>query len=201
VASSVRAVLDAQPDLVVAVGGGSAAGEWDETAGGTLRPYGVDLAAGGRQTALPLSLTIAAWLLDEAGWRGPRRYAALPDDDAAAHAEVGRRLAQAAPRVAILAMGDGSAKRSTDAPGYLHERAGSFDAAAIGALAAAEPAALLGLSRSLAAELWVAGLPAWQALAGALTPGAAVEAAIRYDDAPRGVGYFVVDWSVGAPPD
>jgi hypothetical protein len=199
--ASVRALLDTGPDVVVAVGSASAADEWDEAAGGTMARFGVDVrAGGGAEPVLPLPLTIAARVLDDAGWNGPRRYAALADDAAAdSHAEVGRRLAASAERVAMLAMGDGSAKRTTEAPGYLDERAEAFDANTVAALGAGDPTTLLGTARQLADELWAQGLPAWQALAGALGADAAVDALVRYDAAPRGVGYFVVDWIVRTP--
>ena len=113
VADSVQSLLGSEPDLVVAVGcgigGAPHVGEWDEQAGGTMAAYGVDTTAGGPTTVLPLSLTIAARVLDDADWRGPRRYVALTDgDDADRHAEAGARIAASADRVAVLAMGDGS---------------------------------------------------------------------------------------------
>jgi hypothetical protein len=201
VAESARRLVGCNPDVVAVVGPAAARGEWDQEAGGTMRPYGVDVRAGGPEAVLPLSLTMAARVLDDAGWHGPRRYAALSSADAADDAAVGRRLSGSADRVAILAMGDGSAKRTPEAPGYFDERAAAFDATAVTALARGDAATLLGMSRTLAAELWVAGLPAWQALAGALEPGAVVDAATRYDAAPRGVGYFVVDWALQPPVD
>ncbi len=48
-------------------------------------------------------------------------------EPAAACLALGRRLAVSASRVALLAMGDGSARRSASAPGYLDERAAPFD--------------------------------------------------------------------------
>jgi hypothetical protein len=166
-----------------------------------MAPYGVDSASGGPTLALPLSLTIAARLLDDGGWGGRRRYVALAADDGAdSHAASGAQIAGSADRVAILAMGDGSAKRTTEAPGYFDERSGAFDAAVVAALAGGDAATLLAISHEVAADLWVAGLPAWQALAGALDPEAVVEAQVAYDDAPRGVGYLVVDWRVSRSP-
>ncbi|HSS67251.1 MAG TPA: hypothetical protein VLK34_01785 [Nocardioidaceae bacterium] len=200
VADSVQILLGTEPDLVVSIGSASPAGDWDEQAGGTMAAYGVDTTAGGPTIALPLSLTIAARLLDDAGWPGPRRYVALTNDrDAGRHADAGARIAASAARVAVLAMGDGSARRTTEAPGYFDERSTPFDAAVVAALATADARALLAMSPAEADDLWVAGLPAWQALAGALEPETTVDAAVRYDAAPRGVGYFVVDWTVGSP--
>src|SRR3954462_3212176 len=139
VAASVEATLGSSPDLVVAVGSAAQAGEWDETAGGSMAPYGVDVRAGGPETALPLSLAVAARVLDAAGWSGPRRYAALAADAGAeGHAAAGERLAASAERVAMLVMGDGSAKRTSEAPGYLDDRAADFDTSVVGALTTAD---------------------------------------------------------------
>ena len=86
----------------------------DETAGGTFADFGVDLHVGGHTDELPLSLTVGAWLLARAGWVGPRTYSTgTPDIEG---------------RVALLVMADGSAKRTTEAPGYFDERAIAYDA-------------------------------------------------------------------------
>jgi hypothetical protein len=197
VADSARRLVSSTPDLVVAVGSAQTAGEWDDGAGGTMAPYGVDVTAGGASPVLPLSLTVAARVLDDVGWQGRRRYVALAAADGAdSHAAIGARIAESADRVAMIAMGDGSAKRTTGAPGYFDERSGAFDAAAVAALAGGDAPSLLDISPDIAAELWVAGLPAWQALARALGHDAVVAAQVTYDEAPRGVGYFVVDWTI-----
>ncbi len=107
--------------------------------------------------------------------------------------ELGATLAESGDRVALLVMGDGSAKRSTQSPGYLDPRAADFDRAAVQALSRPDPAALLRIEPRLADDLWVAGRPSWQVLAGALTRSiATMRGTLRYDDAPLGVGYFVV---------
>src|SRR5690606_505434 len=97
-------------------------------------------------------------------------------------------------RVALLVLGDGSACRSVRAPGYLDERAAPFDAAVSAALASADTGALLGLDADLARRVRAAGRAAWQVLAGA-AEGAGLSGALRYDDAPYGVGYLVASWS------
>jgi hypothetical protein len=206
--AAVTAMLDAGPDAVVCVGEGRQLHRYDESAGGTLHDYGVDVRAGGASIELPLALTIGAWLLDRAAWRGPRRYVAIPQESTPQEcAEMGEKVAAADMRVGVLAMGDGSAKRSTTAPGYLDERAGSFDAEVARALAEPDPAWLThGLAPLACAELWAAGRPAWQFLAGAATrtpPDAPVAARMLYDAAPFGVGYFVAEWTTAAhrPPD
>lgn len=203
--TAVRAVLDTQPDVVVCVGGGAALRAYDEQAGGTLRDIGVGVRAGGQDSDdLPLSLTLGAWLLDESGWAGPRRYFALPQETTAEECvETGGKLAAAELSVGVLAMGDGSAKRGTSAPGYLDERAGPFDAEVARALGKPDPEWLAdGVPPLACAELWVAGRPAWQFLAGAATQtpqGSTLAARMHYDAAPYGVGYFVASWTVDEP--
>jgi hypothetical protein len=120
--------------------------------------------------ALPLALGIGAMLLDEAGYQGPRTYDGIAEyESAAACLALGAKIAASAPRVALLAMGDGTARRSPSAPGYLDERAAPFDEAVERAVRAADLPALADLDPILAADLLAAGRPAWQSLAGALS--------------------------------
>lgn len=192
---SVDRLIAPGPDVVVVVGSAAEAGRWDMSAGGSMRAYGVDVRAGAGSSGLPLSLTVGAWALDRAGWNGPRDYVAV--DRTLGVGEAGRLGADlvADRRVALLVMGDGTAKRSKRAPGYLDERAAGFDAEVVAAIAHADPAAIGRLDANLADELWVAGLPSWRVLAGAL--GRPSESLVRYDEAPTGVGYFVIDLVVG----
>ena len=67
-------------------------------------------------------------------------------------------------------MGDGSARRSAAAPGYLDDRAEPFDAAVELAFRDGDLSALTALDPDLARDLLASGRPAWQALAGALSP-------------------------------
>lgn len=186
--AAVSALLAAGPDRVVVLGAGGLPGALDERAAGTLASYGADVRAGSDDGAptLPLSLTIGAWLLDAAGWAGPRTYVtASPhlDDD-----EV----------VALLVMSDCSTKRSDKAPGHLDGRAEPFDASVVEALAAGDPAALSVIDPALGAELGSTGVPALHELARLATAetakDATVAAHVRYDGAPLGVGYVVADW-------
>jgi hypothetical protein len=208
-AAVVRRLVDLEPESVVVVGDSPVAIDADESAFGSLAGFGVDLrvgaAADGSPSAgaasarplLPLSLTIGAWLLDQAGWNGPRRYRGLIDtttsEDAAA---LGAALAVGSERVAVLVMGDGSARRSTTAPGYLDERAALFDATVASALATADTAALLSLDAGLATELLAAGRAPWQVLGGLIsadesTSGRSWTGDLLVDVAPYGVGYLV----------
>jgi hypothetical protein len=177
--AAVSTLLAAQPDRVVVIGAGQLGADHDESAGGTFAPYGVDLHVGGPGAELPLSLAVGAWLLDRAGWSGPRTYSTGTPD-------IGGR-------VALLVMADGSAKRSTSAPGFLDERAEAFDASVATALAAGDAEALASLDAELGAELWAAGTPALRIL-GKMTKGADIVANLRVDVAPFGVGYWVADW-------
>ncbi len=172
-------LLELHPERVVVLGGGDLAGDPDESAGGTLAGFGVDVRAGGRTNELPLSLTIGAWLLDRAGWAGRRSYS------------VGKLDTRE--RVALLVMADGSAKRTPAAPGFFDERAEGFDAAVASALATGDAATLADLDLILGAELWAAGTPALKAL-GRTTKGAVITPRLRSHSAPLGVGYFVADW-------
>jgi len=202
--AAVTTMLEAAPDVVVCVGDGPRLYRYDESAGGTMREYGVDVTAGGSTAELPLALTLGAWLLDQVAWRGPRRYCAVPQERTPQECvEMGEKVAGADLRVGVLAMGDGSAKRSTAAPGYLDERADPFDTEVARALAAPDLTWLAqGIPPLVCAELWVAGRPAWQFLAGAATQTAQDErvlARMHYDAAPYGVGYFVADWTTAVP--
>ncbi|MBA2698832.1 MAG: hypothetical protein H0U61_08680 [Nocardioidaceae bacterium] len=198
-AAAVTDLVATRPSRVVVVAGADTAGQWGDEAGGSLAPYGVAAAYGGPVPQLPLSLTLGAFLLDEAGWSGARRYVAVPSDSpVAVCAQTGRDLARTPARTALLVLGDGSAKRSTAAPGYFDARAGDLDHAIGQALASNDADALLGLDPELANQLWVAGRAAWQVLAGASgaaqNEGASVTARMRYDEAPLGVGYLLADW-------
>lgn len=98
----------------------------------------------------------------------------------------------------LLVVGDGSARRSEKAPGYLDERAAGFDAAVADALRSGEPARLAALDDALGRELLAAGVPAWHEAAARLA--GTYRAELRYDDAPFGVGYFVAVWTARAEP-
>jgi hypothetical protein len=209
-AAAVGSLAAAGPDVIVVTGPDEKTAGWDPE--GRLditafAPAGVLGPRAGRPAAgVPLSLGIGARLLDEAGYTGPRALhgiaaLAAPDDCL----RLGDQLARSAPRVALLAMGDGSARRSVSAPGYLDERAAPFDAAVERAVRAADLAALATLDPDLAAELMAVGRPAWQVLAGALGPAGAggdpaaaggltpgrLRTEILYCDAPLGVAYLV----------
>jgi hypothetical protein len=143
---------------------------------------------------LPLSLAIGAQLLDRAGYAGPRVLQSVAESAApGACLDLGRDLAADAPLTALLVMGDGTARRSAAAPGYLDERAEPFDTVVEQAFRDGDVAALAALDPDLARDLLAAGRPAWQVLAGALgaTTPARPRTRILYSDAPFGVAYLV----------
>jgi len=205
--AAVRALVAAEPDLLLLVG--DAPVPLDVTGGaGSLAAYGVPivvrLGAGG--PPLPLSLTVGAWLLGEAGApAGPVRAVGVPRAMTAREAvPLGAARAEAAPRVALMVLGDGSACRTARAPGAFDPRAQAYDDGVARALADADPAALLALDPGLSDALLVAGRASWQVLAGAAGPAPAAAAAGRWAGrvtahaAPYGVGYLVATWDRAA---
>lgn len=192
------ALVQAGPDVIVVVGAGERTRAWDPaTARLDLSRYAPGLGAPPAASAsLPLPLGLGARLLDEAGYHGRRELQEVGADDAvSACAALGASLALTAPRVALLVMADGSARRGVKAPGYLDARSAGFDAEAGRAIRVGDLPALLALDPSLARELMATGRPAWQVLAGAANGGRAASV-IRYDDDPFGVAYLVASLTV-----
>jgi hypothetical protein len=180
---------------VVVLGGGPEWAEYPANTRGSLAGYGVpvEVPLGSDEPGpvrLPLSLTIGAWLLRDAlgPGCGAAGFAVGPQDGM----PLAARAALDAGECALLVMGDGSARRSTSAPGYLDERAGVFDAGVAQALRSGE-GERLHVDIALADELLVAGARAWDAAA-ALTEAVEWDADLLYDAAPYGVGYFVASW-------
>lgn len=181
---------------VIILGAGARNRPYPCGASGSLAAFGVDVAVtlGAAADAnappeLPPSIAVGAWLVGHAldgaaqvtGWQTPDGTPPpMPDEP-----------------VALVVMGDGSARRSTTAPGYLDDRAAGFDAAVAAALAGGDPEHLAALDADLGRELLAAGGPAWHAAA-ALLAGRRYEAHLDYDAAPYGVGYFVARWTARA---
>lgn len=192
-AAAVAFLAASAPDVIVVAGPDEQTASWDP--GGRLDvaayapahagPAGRD---GGVAVALPLSLGIGARLLDEAGYAGPRALQGIGALAEPGHClRVGYQVARSAPRVALLAMGDGSARRSVSAPGHLDERAAPFDARVERAVRDADLTALAAIDPGLATELMAVGRPAWQVLAGALSAGG-IESAVGSGDATAAAG-------------
>jgi len=189
-AEVVGRLLGDDPELVVIVGPAAATGTWDPGSRLDLSAFAPAIPGAGTGAA-PLALGLGAMLLDQAGYGGPRRLQAIGQDEpASACAKLGAELAGSGARTALLVMGDGSARRTSKAPGYLDPRAAGFDAAVERAIRAGDLAALLELDQALARDLMATGRPAWQVLAGAM-PAPAPATEVLYCDDPFGVAYLV----------
>lgn len=185
---------------IALLGSGDMSTMHSPVARGSLSGYGVELdvhlgsPACGGAVELPLSLTVGAWLLADA--LGPGTGAvgfSVGPDFAASRAAVELLALAESEAVGLVVMGDGSARRSHTAPGYLDPRAEPFDAAVEAALRDGDVDALAGLDEHLGAELLAAGVPAWRAAAGVLAGRYAAE--LLYAGAPYGVGYFAAVWT------
>jgi hypothetical protein len=199
---AVQRIVDSRPDLVVGVGPdveGSGVREFPADAYGSFAAYGVDIGVGTPypgQQPLPLSLAVGAWLLRRCAWDGQPLFVALGTDvDPDTCLGMGKQLAQRADRVALLVLGDGSARRSEKAPGYVDARAVPYDSEIRRALELGDVCALAQLDPELSAELLVGGRTAWQVLAGA-AEGVDVNATLLAQESPYGVAYFVASWVV-----
>jgi hypothetical protein len=204
-ARAVAGLAAARPDLIVVVGGGAAEREYGADASGGLHAFGVGVTIGAGEPILPLSLTVGRWLLERggildrdgnpAGAGGPpvvfqevARHAAAGDC-----LKLGRILADRAPRVALLAMGDACARPAREAPGVPDPEAQDYDEDVAEALAAADARWLARLDPALDEELVVAGRAAWQVLAGA-AGGRWMDGRLLCMSAPYGVTYLVASW-------
>ncbi|HVX45179.1 MAG TPA: class III extradiol dioxygenase subunit B-like domain-containing protein [Mycobacteriales bacterium] len=194
-AEAIDRMVRARADRILVVGAGAATRWIGSRAAGGFAGFGVDVAVGwggpGPGTPdLPLSLAVGAWLLARCDHDRPVSGLVVAGD---AGTEECRRLGEEIPaRTALLVMGDGSARRETEAPGYLDERAVPFDQEVVRMLGSADVDGLLGLDPGLAADLLVAGRAPWQVAASAAD--GPIRAEVLYDQAPYGVGYFVAAW-------
>lgn len=183
-ARAVAAVASSAPDVTYLVGVDSL------PHARSFAPWGADVAVDVPEP-LPLSLLVGGLLTTGTG----RSFVVVADDLTSAQcADLGGELASSAGRVALLVMGDSTARLSEKAPGYLDERAAGYDDAVAGALGRADTAALLALEPQPARDLMAAGRAPWQVLAGAADglPSPTVEAGWR--GAPYGVSYQVFTW-------
>ncbi|HEX5296543.1 MAG TPA: hypothetical protein VFW50_06110 [Streptosporangiaceae bacterium] len=214
-AEAVARLLRFGPELVVVVGPAPVTGEWgpDEwfdpaafapgvgsgraavsgaTAGGAAvsgTAVSGTASGGTGRGLLPLPLGLGAMLLDQGGYRGPRRLIAVGQDEPTGTcAALGAEIATGAARTALLVMGDGSARRTLKAPGHLDPRAEPFDAHVERAVRAGRLGALLDLDEALARDLMVTGRPAWQVLAGAMPDGAGANGSGADDGGMAGSG-------------
>jgi hypothetical protein len=191
-AAAVARLVKADAEIVAVVGAGAVTAAWDPDDRLDVAAYGPAPGAVGGTPGLPLGLGLGALLLDGAGYTGPRLLQAVGESEPPdACARLGAVLAGAAPRVGLLVVGDGSARRSPAAPGHLDERAAPFDAAVRRAVRDGDMAALAALDPVLAGELMVTGRAPWQVLAGGYGGADRPYAEILYADDPFGVAYLV----------
>jgi hypothetical protein len=190
-AAAVRHLLAARPDVIAVVGAASDTATWDPDDRLDLSAYAPPVSSAHGKPGLPLALGIGALLLDQAGYAGARILQAV-DESAPTPAclRLGRDLAGAAPRVALLAVGDGSTRRGPAAPGYIDHRAVPFDDAVRQAVRDGDMAALAELDPDLARDLMATGRAAWQVLAGGFAD-ARPATEISYAADPFGVAYLV----------
>lgn len=204
-AKALEVLRAAAPDLVIVVGSTDAtrqtfpAGASGSFAGFEVpvrvRLPGAGEPAGAEEPSLPASLAVGAWLMSQhQGWHEVRAEAVPHDLTPEEAAELGRQLALESARVAIIAMGDGSAALSAKAPGHLVDGAAEWQQAVTRALADADLDTLAGLDPDDAALFVAAGRPAWQVLAGA-AHGGSWRGELLADEAPYGVAYVVASWS------
>jgi hypothetical protein len=203
--AAVAGLKAADPDVIVVAGGADTSAAYDGTAAGGLGEYGVRFSVGTGQPVLPLSLTIGRWLLTRAGLVAAGASAAPPvrllavawDTPAQVCLDQGAELVRPAGRMALLAMGDGSARKAVGVQGAPDPEAEGYDAEVAAALAGADPARLARLAPSLDEELLVAGRAAWQVLAGAAA-GRQLRGQLRCAVAPFDVSYLVASWDVSS---
>jgi hypothetical protein len=189
--AAVAALICAEPDVVVLVGGADRTTRYPQGAAGSLAGYGVPFTIGAGDPVLPLSLTIGRWLLARAGHTGAETQSVDAGTDPQKCLSLGAELVSGASRVALLAMGDGPARRARNAPGAQDAAADRYHERVARALAAADPRALAALDPAQDGELFVAGRAAWQVLAGAMDHGPGTfRSEVRYAAAPFEVTYF-----------
>jgi hypothetical protein len=201
-AGAVAALLRDRPEVVAVVGPATVTAPWpgdgrlNVAAFGGPRAAAPDPARTGAEVAarpvLPPGPGIGAYLLDQAGYDGPRLiWSVGADEPVAGCRKLGADLAGLDARTALLAIGDGTARRGPRAPGAFDERAPAFDAEVERAVRAGDTRALLDLDPGLARELMATGRPAWQVLAGALEGGTGLSVEVPYTGDPFGVAYLV----------
>jgi hypothetical protein len=189
--AAVTDLLATRPDAVVVLGEAPETRTYDGT--WDWRGFGVPV-HGSDAGALPRALGVGAWLLDDAGWAGGRRYDGVATGTSpAACADLGDALRRDGRSLGLLVIGDGSARRSLKAPGHLDPRGEPFDNAVADALARADTAALAALDADLARDLLAAGRAPWQVLAAAAAD-QAWHSRLRLHEAPYGVGWLVASW-------
>jgi hypothetical protein len=194
--AAVADLLGTDPSLVVVVGGGDVTGPFADGAWGSLASYGVrvPVGAGEGDPTLPLSLTLGRWLLDRAAVGAPALLFGVETDAGSERClALGAALGGRSERVALLVMGDSSARRSLKGPGGLHPDAEAFDGEVELALRAGDADRLAALDPDRASTVLAAGRAPWQVLAGAAA-GRDWRGSVTWAGSPYGVTYLVATW-------
>ena len=195
---AVAGLLGVRPDVLVIAGGATRSGEYPLTSAGCLSQFGVwsdtpeeatRAALGGPEAAsvLPLSLTVGRWLVSRAASvpvpADVRLHSVSGTAPAGECLAAGARIAALAPRVALLVMGDGPARRAGGVPGAPDPEADGYDVAVADAFAAADARALAALDPGQSVRLLASGRASWQVLAGAAAGAGSAEGAGGAKDA------------------
>src|SRR3984957_8833244 len=220
-AEAVAALLRDGPEVVAVVGPGTTTASWPGDGRLNVAAFGPGATAPDRpppgrtaeqpvlppaagtaqRPVLPAAPGIGAYLLDQAGYHGERLiWSVSADEPVGGCRKLGAARPAGSTRPALLAVGDGSARRGPKAPGHFDERAGAFDAEVERSIRAGDFAALLALDPTLARELMATGRPAWQVLAGALEGTAGLAREVQYAGDPFGVAYLVATLRPSPPP-
>ncbi|HEY2552360.1 MAG TPA: hypothetical protein VGI64_17470 [Streptosporangiaceae bacterium] len=194
-AEAVTGLLDAGADLLIAVGGGAETAEHAASAAGTLRGLGVPFSTGPGEPVLPLSLTVASWLLRLQPAGCPVILQAVAQDAAPGDClRLGGSLASRAARVALLVLADGTARKATGVPGAADPAAEQYDAELAAALADGDAARLARLEPARDSELLATGRAPLQVLAGASQH--PMRGRLTFGAAPLDVTYLVASWTL-----
>jgi hypothetical protein len=202
--AAVAALAASQPDLIVVVGSAPGTAEYRPDALASLAQFGVPAPEPADVPVLPLSLAVASWLLANARphsiqarvtWQG-----IAADAPPAQCLALGEKIAALAPRVAVLAMGDGPGCRARGVPGAVDPAADRYDGQVAAALAGPDPGVLASLDPRMSDDLFASGRTAWQVAAGAVGHDD-FAATLGYAAVPFEVSYFVANWRrISRPP-
>lgn len=188
--TAVTTLIDSSPDLIAVVGPADHTATWPEDARLNLAGYG-GLPSTPVAHPAPLAIGLGALLLDQAGYEGRLLLQSVGRDESLPRClNLATQLGGKAARVGLLVIADGTARRTSKAPGYYDERAAPFDCEIERAVSTGDLAAIHDLSPTLAQQLMATGWPALQVLAGVFS-GRSVNTKILYVGAPFGVGYLI----------
>ncbi len=142
---------------------------------------------------LPTALSVGAWLCRDNSV-APTGFVGIDSSSSDEELDAAMELVAVHDPTTLVIIGDGSARRSSAAPGAFDERAAELDASIEGGLAEVDTAGLLQLDRALCDELLVNGRAAWQLAARAIGSGDGWRGRAQMFD-PYGVAYFVGSWA------